>query len=139
MSPRFTAAVCCFFERESQKRITECHNLIMYLRMSCYVCAVWKSCIPIMVLLFVFFSRTLFFRFTLAPLVIFFPITLISSLLTPALPVLSLILSPPCPFFLSRCSSHLLTITLIHRSSASLFYIDRWQSSWATMSMCQRR
>lgn len=140
------------FER-SQKRITECHNLIMYFRMSCYVCGFGNFASPLWScsLSFPCLPFRLHSSISLVPFLSlnshfhFFPFSHVQCLISPHFLrpfclVFNIFHSPP---FLSMCFSFIadpfLTITLIHFSSASLFYMGRWQSSWPTTSMCQRR
>ncbi len=134
------------FER-SQKRITECHNLIMYFRVSLRVLCFLEILHPHYGLALCLLPVSLF-CFPLPFLMRFlFLSTLISISSLFLLPNFSfphfsfvhfcLVFHPFCvPLFISL---PLFTTTPIHFSSASLFYMDRWQSSWPTTSMCQRR
>lgn len=110
----------------------------------------WKFCIPILVPLFVFphlpYSTSRFhFSFTFSQrsfpfLFLFF--FLISNFSFSSHPLSFLSCLPPsffCTLVFSFILPPLFTSALIHSSSASLFYMGRWQSSWPTMAMCQRQ
>lgn len=132
------------FER-SQKRTTECHGLIMYFSMSAHILrlleflhphygpALCLSC-PLSTLLFYFSSfLSTHFSFPVSPF-FFCPFCLVCGSLTPPLPFI-----PMFSFFFFFLPLALFSTTLINFSSVSLLYMDRWQSSWCTTSMCQRR
>lgn len=136
------------FER-SQKKITECHNLIMYFRVSLDVLLLFGNSaspfwslslsfpiIPRHAFIFLLLSLSAHFHFFSS---FFFLISNFSFRSHP----LSFLSCPAPSFFCTLVFSFILlplfTSALIHSSSASLFYMGRWQSSWPTMAMCQRQ
>lgn len=94
-------------------------------------CGLWKLCIPVIIALFVFclshFSALLYFSFSHSHFLHFSRPGWFSNLLS-VIPVFSFL---KCLLLLLHSSSNF--------PSASLFHMDRWQSSWRSASVCQRR